>query len=278
VLTLVIVVTNVIGAGAVLLLAYFVLPLPTVAHATHVRLVNGIAAAVYVALAVPIGVIAGIRMFGLGDWLTKERAPTAREIRGVLYGPMRLFALQVALWLGAAVLFGTLNLAFSTPLGVRVGIVIALTGLVTASCAYLLTERILRPAAARALADGTDRRFAVPGVATRAVLAWMLGTSLPVCAIVAIGILALAGDPSASVHQLGIVMVVFGGTAIAVGLLAVTVAARTTADPIDSVRRALAARSAGQRAPSRGWRSGSGLTPGPSSPATSAAPGGSSSA
>jgi adenylate cyclase len=240
VLTLVVVFTNLIGAGAVLVLAFFVLPLPSVGHAAHVRLVNGIAAAIYVVVAVAIGVIGGVWLVGSGDWLSSERRPTPREIRAVLYGPLRLFALQVSLWLGAAVLFAAINLAFSTRLAVRVGIIVALTGLVTASCAYLLAERILRPAAARALADGTDRRFAVPGVATRAVLAWTLGTALPVCAIVAIGIMALTGDPQTTIDRLGTVMVVLGGTALAVGLLAVTLAARTTADPIDSVRRALA--------------------------------------
>jgi adenylate cyclase len=239
-LTLVIVATNVIGAGAMVLIAYFVLPLPTVANAHHVRFVNGIAAAVYVVVAVTVGVIGGMLLLSDDDWLIEERSPTPKEIRTVLYGPMRLFALQVSLWLVAAVLFGAINLTFSTTLAVRVAIVVALTGLITASCAYLLSERILRPAAARALTDGTDRRFAVPGVATRAVLAWLLGTGLPVCTIVAIGILALTGDPNTTVHRLGIVMVVLGGTGIAVGLLSATLAARSTADPIDSVRRALA--------------------------------------
>jgi adenylate cyclase len=239
VLTLVIVVTNLIGAGAVLVLAYFVLPLPSVGHAAHVRLVNGIAAAVYVLVSIPIGVIGGVRMFGLQDWLTRERRPTPREISAVLYGPLRLFALQVSLWLGAAIAFAAIDLTYSTTLAVRVLIMVALTGLVTASCAYLLAERILRPAAARALSDGTDRRFAVPGVATRAVLAWTLGTGLPVGTIAAIGIMALAGGPEITLHRLAVVMVVLGGTALAVGLLAVTLAARTTADPIDSVRRAL---------------------------------------
>src|SRR5205823_3485280 len=72
------------------------------------------------------------------------------------------------------------------------------------------------------------------------VLAWMLGTGLPVFGVVAIGLLALGGDRGATPHQLGIAMVVLGGTGIVVGLLAVTLAARATADPVDSVRRALA--------------------------------------
>jgi adenylate cyclase len=241
VLTLVIVLTNLVGAGAVLGIAIFVIPLPQVPDTAHVRLINALAAAGYVAVAVPLGVIVGAwGLVRLKDWLVADRPATVKEARVVLYAPMRLFALQVSLWLGAALLFGLINASFSARLAVRVAIVVAITGLVTASCAYLLTERILRPAAARALADAAPERLAVPGVATRAMLAWMLGTGLPVFGVVAIGILALAGDPTISVHKLGVAMVVLGGTGIAVGMLAVGLAARTTADPIDSVRRALA--------------------------------------
>jgi adenylate cyclase len=67
-----------------------------------------------------------------------------------------------------------------------------------------------------------------------------MGTGLPVLGVVAIGILALSAPGTAPPHQLGLAMVVIGGAGIAVGLLAVTVAARATADPINSVRRALA--------------------------------------
>lgn len=241
VLTLVIVLTNLIGAVAVLVIANFVVPLPPVAHAAHVREVNAIAAAIYVAIAVPLGVVFGTwRMFQLKRWLCEGRPATSKETRIVLYGPLRLFALQVGLWLVATIVFGLINLSYSTSLALRLVVVIASAGIVTAACAYLLTERLLRPAAARALANGTERRFAVPGVATRALLAWLLGTGLPVVGVVAIGALALGGDPYAGKHQLGIAMVVLGATGIAVGLLSVTVAARATADPVDSVRRALA--------------------------------------
>ncbi len=78
----------------------------------------------------------------------------------------------------------------------------------------------------------------MPGVATRAVLAWALGTGLPVLGVIGIGILPLTGD-SATRQQLGVAMVALGGIAITVGLLAVSVAAKATADPVDSVRRAL---------------------------------------
>jgi adenylate cyclase len=240
VLTLVIVVTNLIGAAAVVGIANFVVPLPAVAHASHVRLVNAIAAIIYVAIAVPLGILIGTwRMFTLKSWLYEERPATVHEMRIVLYGPLRLFGLQVALWLGAAILFAFINLSYSSRLAIRVAVVIVLTGVVTGACAYLLTERIMRPAAARALAEGSDRRFAVPGVATRAVLAWMLGSGLPVLGVVAIGVLGLTHDSGATLHHVAVAVVVLGAVGIAVGLLAVTVAARATADPVESVRRAL---------------------------------------
>jgi adenylate cyclase len=241
VLPLVIVVTNLIGSVAVLVIAAFVVPIPNLGRrSTHIELVNVLLAAGYVAFAVPAGIAIGTyRLLALKRWLLQERPATREEIKLVLYAPLRLFVLQVSLWFVGAALFGVIDATYSAELGVRVVIVVAITGLVTASCAYLLTERLLRTAAARALADGVPDRIAVPGVTTRAVLSWAMGTGLPMAGVVALGILALSGDPSSTRTALGKTMVVLGGVGILVGLLAVTVAARTTADPVDSVRRAL---------------------------------------
>jgi adenylate cyclase len=70
------------------------------------------------------------------------------------------------------------------------------------------------------------------------VLAWAFGTAAPVLGLVIVGIAALAGAP-ASATQLEVVIVVLGAIAVVVGLLAVSLAARATADPIDNVRGAL---------------------------------------
>ena len=245
--TLLIVVTNVIGACAVVVIALVVVPNPPVPHPGTVRLVNGLLAAGYVLFAVSAGVVLGTRgLYQLRDWLQEEREPSFEEIRGVLRAPMLLFGLQVSLWLAAAILFGALNTTYSTRLGIRVGIVVATTGLVTASCSYLLTEVLLRPAAARALTRGVPQKLIVPGVATRSVLAWLLGTGTQLFGMVGIGLLAIGHDASLSnrpahgVTQLGIAMVVLGATGLGAGLLSIVLVARTTADPIDSVRRALA--------------------------------------
>ncbi|HWC39728.1 MAG TPA: adenylate/guanylate cyclase domain-containing protein [Acidimicrobiales bacterium] len=236
----VIVLTNLVGAVIVVVIGSFVVPTPSVGDVGHLRLVNLIVAAAYVAAAVPVGVLIGTRgLVQLRRWLVEERPATATEQRIVLRAPLRLFVLQVTLWAGAAVLFGTLNATYSVGLGLRVAPLVALTGISTAACAYLLTERILRSPAARALTRETPEQLAVPGVAARALLAWALGTGVPVSGLVAIGVLQLAGA-QASTTGLAVAIVVLGGIALTVGLLAVGLAARATADPVDSVRRALA--------------------------------------
>lgn len=234
-----VVAVNLLGALAVVLIAAFVVPLPHLAHEAHVRAVNFVAAAAYVVVAVAVGVWVGISLEGrLQRWLVADRPATPAEQRQVVRAPLNLFVLQVTLWLGAAVVFGVLDATFSVDLGAIVAVTVALTGLSTAACAYLLTERVMRGAAVRALAGDVPDRLAVPGVAGRAVLAWALGTGVPVAGVVAIGALALTGRP-ATLRDLSVAMVSLGSVALTVGLLAIGVAARATADPADSVRRAL---------------------------------------
>ncbi len=239
VLTFGVVVANIIGATAVLAVIYLVLPLPEVDDSDHVRMVNAVLAAAYIPLAIVAGVILGKRaLTGLQTWLRSESDADDRVRRMVIEAPLRLFRLQAALWFGAAVLFGVLDVTYSVGLAAVVSSTIAITGVTTGACAYLVAERILRKPASRALADETPSEIDVPGVATRAVLAWALGTGGPLIGLMAVGISSLAGLP-ASETQLEVAIVALGGIAVAVGLLAVVLAARATADPIDAVRIAL---------------------------------------
>ncbi len=239
VLTSVLVATNLVGAAAVLVVIYVVLPIPSLADPAHARAVNALVAAGYIVLAVLVGALTGRRQLSqLADWLRSERPADERIRRQVVGAPLALFRMQLALWLAAALLFGALNLAFSVALSAIVAPTVAITGLTTGACAYLLAERILRTPASRALADEDPGQVAVPGVATRAVLAWAFGTAAPVLGLVIVGIATLAGAP-ASATQLQLVIVVLGAIAIVVGLLAVLLAARATADPIVNVREAL---------------------------------------
>ena len=240
-LSFVLVVANLIGSIVVFLVAAFIIPEPKASTTAHVNLVNAVVGFAYFLVASLLGVSLGTgRLFAsVRAWVIEERLATDRERRIILRAPIRVFVMQVVLWLGAAIVFGALNTVYSTSGGVEAAIVIALTGVVTGAVAYLLAERILRPIVARALADSAPERLEVPGVATRAVLAWVLGTGVPVAGLVAIGIGALVGG-NLKAHQLAVAMIGLGCVGIAVGLLAVTMAARATADPVDSVRHALA--------------------------------------
>jgi adenylate cyclase len=63
---------------------------------------------------------------------------------------------------------------------------------------------------------------------------------VPLAGLVSIGTLALGHARGVTIFNLGVAMTALGAIGIAVGLLAVILAARTTADPISGLRRALA--------------------------------------
>src|SRR5438270_2969556 len=85
VLPVVIIATNLVGACAVLVIANFVVPLPTPSDVAHVRLVDAIVAAVYVTVAVGLGVVLGRRaLFRLRRWLAEDRPATEAETLLVL--------------------------------------------------------------------------------------------------------------------------------------------------------------------------------------------------
>jgi adenylate cyclase len=241
VLTSVILITNLIGAVTVVVISLYVVPLPANPDVANAKLINVVAAAIYIGIALPVGALVGTRRTSwLRQWLKDDRPATPDVQRVVLRTPLRLFVVQITLWLGGAVLFGALNSGYSRLTGAGIAAVVALTGVVTASCAYLFTERFMRIPAARVLATGMPDRLTVPGEATRAVLAWALGTGIPMLTLVAIGIVELTGSLGATPSRLAVAMVALGGIGIGVGLLAVSLAARATADPINSVRDALA--------------------------------------
>ena len=112
VIQLAVVITNVVGAVVVVVLALLVIPLPDGGGVAPINYIT--AAAAYLLVAVPIGVIVGVRgQAALVKWLESGR-PSNPQIRaGVLRAPLRLFWLQLWLWFGAAVA-GSCALKYST--------------------------------------------------------------------------------------------------------------------------------------------------------------------
>ena len=231
--------SNAIGAIVVVVLAVFVLPKPEVADRDTVVLINLLVAAAYLIVAVTIGVIWGLRRVrSTHGWLIEDRTPTDEERDAALRLPLGLMRVVGMLWLAAAALFTLLNLIWSGRLALVVGITVMLGGLTTCAISYLLFERILRPASARALAKGAPPRPVLPGVQTRAMLAWALGGGVPMLGLVLVAIVDLAGD-SLGHHELAVTALALSTVSLAVGFGITWQAGKSTADPIVSVREAL---------------------------------------
>jgi adenylate cyclase len=148
--------------------------------------------------------------------------------------PPRLVRLYGAIWLAAAALFTLLNVPRSVAGGLDIGATITLGGATTCTLCYLLAERIVRPLVAEVMGDGDEPPPVVLGVRRRVLLSWALGTGLPVVGV------ALAVLPDGRPQPVGAVPVLFlCAVGLAVGLLAMDVAARSVGDPVDAMTTAL---------------------------------------
>jgi len=238
-LTVSLVGANLVGAAIVYAIASWVFPYPEVDEPGATRIANVIALVAFFLVVTPLGIRWGSRRLADGRaWLQEDRAPTAEERRIVLRSPRRLVVIHLVIWSLAAVLFGVLNAFFSLELGERVALTIALAGLTTSAFVYLLAERQLRPTAARALATGVGEDRLAPGVKGRALLAWALGTAVPILGLILVALSTLI-DEDFSRDELAIVVLSVGGLGLAVGLYLSMLSARAVADPVNSLRKAV---------------------------------------
>lgn len=236
---------NLVGVVVVVACIVWVLPGGPVGDVGRAAAANAAVGAAYLALVV---VPFAVRMLerwlrGGGRWLQEGRAPTEAEVTAVLRAPLRLFVAAVVLWMLGAALFSVLNAVIELELVVRVAFTVAFGGLVTATFTYLVTERITRPLAKAALATASTattrvRRRRMPGVATRTMLGWTMGTAIPVIGLVLVAIFSLADPSEATVQSLSVTMIVLGGVVLLFGGWATLLGARAVAEPIVALRRA----------------------------------------
>ena len=231
---------NLIGAAIVFVILGLVLPTPDVEDETGPLLTNLAVAGVYVLTGIVVGSIWGrMRLRELRRWLRSDRPATEDERVGVLRAPYRIVGVHAALWGLAAIVFGALNWTYSAELGQRVAMTVLLSGVTTCAIAYLVTERALRPAAARALTSGAPRAPVAPGIRARTFLAWALGTGIPVVGAMLAALSTLV-ENDFSADELAIAVLALGGIALAGGSYVFMLAARSVSDPVLSVREALA--------------------------------------
>jgi len=228
------------AVGAVLVQAYYML---LTAAVTGPRLQFGSDAHTSLMVFIWFLAVIGVAGYWAGTlsyrkverWLATDRPPTEDERRAALAEPSKLAVLTFAGWVIAAVVFSTLNVIQGTPAReiVRACAGTLLAGLACAAVCYLLSERYLRPVFARVLADEPPDRPTI-GITPRLMISWALGSAVPL-----IGIVLAPLTPADNRANLLFPIVLLGVIALVSGSIFTLLAAKSVAEPIDSVRGGL---------------------------------------
>lgn len=235
-----IVAANLFGGLVVFCLLVFLLPGPRIHHAGTLKL---IAAGVFVvgsAIAFPTAwTLSAHSWRATLAWLYEGREPTEQERDLTLRFALTNQRIVAVVWITAAVVFTALTLPFSLELALNVLETVLLGGIVTCAIGFLGGDRLLRPVMALALRSGAPQKPRLPGVAARTLLTWTLGTGVVLVGIGTVGIGALH-ETRFTRDRLAVVILVLSAIGIVVGLITMFGLARSLADPIEALRRAVA--------------------------------------
>src|SRR4051812_998623 len=197
-----------------------------------------------------------------------SRLPSDEALRG----PRALLIPCAQIWCVGALIFAAINLSYSWRLAFSAATAVALGGMTTAALSYLFAERLLRPLTADALqrrapqrpararppaalsffwaggplrpppADALERRAperpAGLGVATRLLLTWALVAGLPLLGLAELALHVLVDTPM-STSRLAASVLFIAVSAIATGVVATVLLARSLADPLLEMRKAV---------------------------------------
>jgi adenylate cyclase len=169
-------------------------------------------------------------------WVVEGRPPTAGERAEVLQLPWQSALRPLLFWIVGAALYAALAPTLGGASAVSVMKVtngIVLGGLVTCTLGFLLIERSFTQLFALALAGEPPPRPATLGVRMRLLLAWAVGSSVP---LLAFALDAVVPNDQRMPRAAVIVLAIAG---LGAGFLATWAAARSLADPLDGVRDAM---------------------------------------
>jgi adenylate cyclase len=182
-------------------------------------------------------------------WLRQGREPDGREHRLTLGLASRLALIDACAWGLGAVVMGLVNVHHSLGFAAVVTSAVWLGGETTSAILYLLYERTLRPVTALALSRREPERpsaprlwsawgSVAPGIRTRLLFTWSLGTGVPIIGVLIVAFVGVA-KPGVDTEYVAGACAFLGCVAVAAGTLATLLASRAIADPLVSVRTAL---------------------------------------
>jgi adenylate cyclase len=175
---------------------------------------------------------------GAFGWVIEGRQPDEREQRVVLRWPLRQAVLSLAAWDIGGLAIALLNLDHSLGFAALVLATACLAGEATSAMVYLFSERVQRPITALALAAGPPDGTVAPGIRSRLLYAWSLGTGVPIFGVIVVAIVGLT-KPGVETESVAAACLFLGAVAVVVGMVATMVSARAIADPVSAVREAL---------------------------------------
>ncbi|AKK27482.1 adenylate/guanylate cyclase domain-containing protein [Mycobacterium sp. EPa45] len=238
ILTVFVVVANLIGVAVAMSVITFAIPVPNIFEGRAHPIIT-IVAPVYVVVAVIIGWIwATRRVLDALRWAIEDRVPTPRDQRNTFSAPWRLTVIPLVLWGVGAALLTTLFGLVDTGYIPKMLFGITFSGIVVSASCYFFTEFALRPVAAQALETGKPEHRGGPGVLGRTIMAWVLGSCVPVA-----GIALAAGFTltlrNMTVTQLAFAVLLLAGAAAIFGFILILIASWLIATPVQVVRAAM---------------------------------------
>lgn len=225
--------------GAAITFAIGVLAFPSGAVTESGLHVLGIATGSYLALTLVLGTLTALRIAADAEnVLTSEEEVSSERLQSVLRNQWRHTRLCAIYWLGAAVLVGVLEAAVLRvdPLLVGRGVLtVLLGGLTTCALAFLLLERGMRPVVTRLREVLPEVTACAPSVRSRLLLAWLLGSGIPLVGIA----LTLIEQQNTNRTRLFILLGLLTGAGIVVGAYTSILAAGSVADPLRTLQRTM---------------------------------------
>lgn len=229
-------IANLVGAVVVFVFLNYVLtPLEVAGAGTGGTDDSVLLFGAYMVVSLSAGGVLAVRLLRrTARWLAEAGPPTPEERDLALHLPALLAAIGLAFWIGATVVFGTVN-AFQGEAALEVLRIMTgtvLGGLSTSALTFLVLERALRPVFARALEAGIPTHTRTVGIRPKLVLSWALGSGIPLLAIATSPIGRASTDNAGDLALLAVIGLLSGG-------LMVGVAARSVGDRLVVVRKAL---------------------------------------
>lgn len=242
-ITVVVFSVNALGAVQLILLDAWVLPGHSVLASGGPILNYGVAVT-YMAVGVIVGKIwVTLKFRNTVKWWIEGRRPTRAQQVAALELPGTISMITGLLWLGAAILFTGSALMTSPYTALIVLFGITFTGLWTSTFSYLASEFAMRGVAASAIEAGDPGHVRLPRASRRTVLAWILGSGLPVA-----GLIMVAGytyvEP-ATTSELAVAVLVISTISLIAGTALTVVSVRAALDPVRSVSEAMSKIAAG---------------------------------